>query len=86
MTKSQQLLSLMIHHYNREVSMEQILRITEMSSFNQRFQEWRKLGINVRHSTINGKSYYCLTTHPEAIDADRIELRQRSLFDGATTN
>lgn len=78
--KKRILLELMIANYSSDrnlgwVPMEEILIKTGMSSFNQRFQEMRALGINIINRTINMKSKYKLKTHPNDIDQERFSCK-----------
>lgn len=63
------------------VSMEKIIHRTSMSSFNQRFQEWRDHGIMIENRMIDSNSEYKLFTHPLDVDKDnfRNKVKQTSL-------
>lgn len=52
--------------------MEMILQETTMSSFNQRFQEWRQRGIAIENRMIDDRSEYKLFTNPQDIDFETI--------------
>ena len=78
-TKERRLLEMMAGAYSSAkysknpeeawVSMTDIVTKLQMSSFNQRFQEWRKNGIIVEHRyDSNGQSEYMLATNPRWID------------------
>lgn len=60
------------YHADKWLSMVEIIRFTEMSSFNQRFQEWRKKDVQIAHKTIDGKSYYKMETDPLSFDWDSL--------------
>jgi hypothetical protein len=81
-SKERKLLELMIRHYSPLpvegwVSMELILQETAMSSFNQRFQEWRKSGITIENRMMDRrqKSEYKLFTHPQNVDVENIRYQ-----------
>ena len=84
-TKEHQLLVIMVEAYWKAfyskndnlawVTMEHIVRTTAMSSFSQRFQEWRDRGIDIRNSIVDGASKYRLFTNPESIDFDNFRLK-----------
>ena len=78
MTKSQRLLQAMMESYPDPVSYKTLMLITP--AYSQRFGEWRKVGIKITCESVYGGSYYHLKTHPEAIDAEHIELRQGRLL------
>lgn len=64
-------------HYEKTwISMEEIIRYTEMSSFNQRIQTMRKHGLDVKHKTIDDKSHYRLFTDPMSFNWSDYTARQ----------
>jgi len=78
LTKENRLLNLLAEAYHtpdKWVSMEEILIRVQMSSFNQRFQEWRERGIDIRNRMNNGTSEYRLFTHPLSIDWVNFRLK-----------
>lgn len=88
LNKQQKLLELMMSNYSSYpkegwVSMDEILIKIRMSSFNQRFQEWRDRGIIIKNRMINKKSEYKLVTHPSNIDKITISCtaQQQGLFE-----
>lgn len=56
--------------------MEEIIRYTEMSSFNQRIQTMRDNGIDVQNRMENGKSYYRMFTDPMSFNWDDYSAQQ----------
>lgn len=64
--KVQKLLSILARSYYAKtwISMEKIVEYTLMSSFNQRIQEMREHGIDVKNKTIDGQSHYRMFTDP----------------------
>ena len=78
MNKELRLLDILAEaHYipDKWLTMEFIISATYMSSFNQRLQEWRKRGIDIRHRTLEGRSEYRLFTDPLAIDWHTFSLK-----------
>jgi hypothetical protein len=83
--KERVLLELMITNYSGNpqsgwVSMDRIISRTMMSSFNQRFQEWRRRGIIIKNRVKDGKSEYRLFTNPADIDRDNIRSKALQLM------
>lgn len=48
--------------------MEEIIKHTKMSSFNQRIQTIREAGIDIQNRMDGKKSFYRLFTDPQSID------------------
>ena len=76
--KVQKLLSILAKSYyeKRWIPMEEIIRYTEMSSFNQRFQTMREHGIDVRNKMDDGKSHYRMFTDPMSFNWSDYTARQ----------
>ena len=73
-------MELMIARYSSNpalgwVAMDEIIQKTLMSSFNQRFQQWRDRGIVITNRMLDGKSKYKLFTHPDDIDRERFSCK-----------
>ncbi len=64
------------YYEKRWISMEEIIRYTEMSSFNQRIQTMRKHGLDVKHKTIDDKSHYRMFTDPMTFNWSDYTVRQ----------
>lgn len=76
--KVQKLLSILAKSYyeKRWISMEDIVAYTLMSSFNQRIQEMREHGIDVRNKTEGKKSLYRMFTDPMTFNWSDYTARQ----------
>lgn len=79
--KEQKLFILMIRSYSPIenvgwVSMENIIKATGMSSFNQRFQTWRKNGMIIKNRNKDKLSEYKLVTEPYDVIIN-IEMRNK---------